>query len=487
MPPNPIISVHKLFVTYFPGKSNEVQSLKNINLDIYPGEFICFFGPSGCGKSTLLYSISGLETNIQGDIIVQGKNLRSITVAERETFHQKIIGMIFQAYYLIPSLNILQNVALPQMAINGKKRFREERALQLLEHFGVGKQANKLPMELSGGQQQRVAISRSLINDPLILVADEPVGNLDTKSSLEVMSMLRELNEKEKKTVILVTHDPSHLHHAHRIFYMRDGEIIETKTNSEAERKESPVEAAAEQMSLPASIKHWVKTYNPDQLVSADAVFAAFKAHELATEVLTGFTIEEMGILERTIQQLLMKETADEKVLFETLHSSLTDQGLAIEERKSSHLAKRIKVMLTEIERVQAMDKRLSGKKLDKVIFEARELRKYLFDTLNVTIKHPKSIIIVDAIFAERLRGKIERAEVFKRLDLPLDKGGAGLDKRVARLLSRELEPLLPQIEEPKPASQPPPAAPPPSPIQVPPTQETEPKRPSLFRRFFKK
>src|ERR1700726_4725884 len=167
----PVISVKKLNVVYFPGKSNEVHALTDISLEIYPGEFIIFFGPSGCGKSTLLYSISGLERHITGDILVQGDNLRTLEGKKREEFHQKTIGMVFQAYYLIPSLTILQNVALPQMALNEGTRAREDRGLKLLKQFGVFEQASKLPTELSGGQQQRVAICRSVMNDPAIILA----------------------------------------------------------------------------------------------------------------------------------------------------------------------------------------------------------------------------------------------------------------------------------------------------------------------------
>jgi len=169
MTPNtqkPIIEVKKMNVTYFPGKNNEVRALNDINLEIFPGEFIIFFGPSGCGKSTLLYSISGLERNITGDILVKGDNLRTMNEKTRENFHQKTIGMVFQAYYLIPSLSVLQNIALPQMALNGSIKEREERGQKLLDQFGVGKQGEKLPTELSGGQQQRVAICPPVMNAP---------------------------------------------------------------------------------------------------------------------------------------------------------------------------------------------------------------------------------------------------------------------------------------------------------------------------------
>ena len=305
----PLIDVRKLNVVYFPGKSNEVHALKDITLQIYPGEFIIFFGPSGCGKSTLLYSISGLETNIAGDVLVKGQNLPTMTKKQHEAFHQRTIGMVFQAFYLIPSLSVLHNVTLPQYALNVLKPRREERAMKLMERFGIAAQAGELPQELSGGQQQRVALCRSLMNDPEILFADEPVGNLDSKSSEEVMKLLRELNDRDKKTVILVTHDPSHLHNAHRVFYLRDGQIVRMQENTEQERQESLVvkEAKAESVQAQArmtGLEQWAKTLTAEDLrraaeVGKDAVQAKIN------DLLMQLTSEQRAKVEEYIRDLL--------------------------------------------------------------------------------------------------------------------------------------------------------------------------------------
>ena len=337
MPPTqtPLIEVKKLNVVYFPGKNNEVHALKDISLEIYPGEFIIFFGPSGCGKSTLLYSISGLETNISGDVLVEGQNLPTMTKKQHEVFHQKTIGMVFQAFYLIPSLSVLQNIALPQMALNAGTAAREERAVKLMERFGIAAQAGKLPQELSGGQQQRVALCRSLMNDPEILFADEPVGNLDSKSSEEVMKLLRELNDRDKKTVILVTHDPSHLHNAHRVFYMRDGQLVRQQENTEAQRRESPVIAEAKAETAQAQVQaigQWAKTLTAEDLrraaeVGKDAVQAEIngllhaltpgqrtKVEEYIRDLLAGAETklreEDMERLARSILRLLQAPQA---------------------------------------------------------------------------------------------------------------------------------------------------------------------------------
>ena len=231
----PIIKLSKVNVTYFRGRSNEVRALQDINLDVYPGEFIVFFGPSGCGKSTLLYAVAGLESHTEGNIEVDGQNIAKMKTKAMGAYRQKKIGMIFQAFYLINSLSVIKNVLLPQMAIGVAVHERIKRARELLNKFGVGDQKEKIPSELSGGQQQRVAICRAIINNPDIILADEPVGNLDSKSANDVMNLLTDLNTHEKKTIILVTHDPSRLSMAHRVYYMKDGRIIETRIQKKLE------------------------------------------------------------------------------------------------------------------------------------------------------------------------------------------------------------------------------------------------------------
>jgi ABC-type methionine transport system ATPase subunit len=190
------------------------------------------------------------------------------------------------------------------MGINVGQGPREARGLKLLKQFGVFEQAKKLPTELSGGQQQRVAICRSVMNDPDILLADEPVGNLDSKSSEEVMKLLRELNDRDKTTVILVSHDPSHLHHAHRVFFMRDGQIIRVQTNTEAERKESPVMAVAKTQIHPA-LEQWAKTIAPDAIKDADGAMSFLSAQEIVAEVLTGMTAKDVARLDMLAQEIV--------------------------------------------------------------------------------------------------------------------------------------------------------------------------------------
>jgi putative ABC transport system ATP-binding protein len=210
----------------------EVKALQNVNLEIYSGEFICFFGQSGCGKSTLLSLIAGLQGPSTGEIYVRGDKLSGLDNEGLAKYRRSKIGIVFQSFNLIPSMNIVENIALPLTFARISKKQRLERAKSLLDTVGLTKYADHTSSQLSGGQQQRVAIARSLVTAPWILLADEPTGNLDSKSANEVMRLLISLNRKSKRTVILITHNPEYLDYADRVFFMQDGKIVKTQVNS---------------------------------------------------------------------------------------------------------------------------------------------------------------------------------------------------------------------------------------------------------------
>jgi putative ABC transport system ATP-binding protein len=225
MAKTPLIKVENLTKEFGDGDSI-VQVLKEINLEIYSGEYIIFFGPSGCGKSTLLNCIAGLEVPTKGRVVVRGDDLSKLSRAQLAEYRNKKIGMIFQQFNVLKSFNVITNVALPETFAGVPKGRRIKRAEKLLAMFGLEKVAKRLPTEISGGQQQRVAIARSLVNNPWILIVDEPTGNLDSKASEEVMDILERLNQKSKRTIVMVTHNPEQLKYAHRIFYIKDGQIV---------------------------------------------------------------------------------------------------------------------------------------------------------------------------------------------------------------------------------------------------------------------
>ncbi|MFA5927044.1 MAG: ABC transporter ATP-binding protein [Patescibacteria group bacterium] len=224
----PLIRVEKIEKEFGQGETL-VQVLKGIDLEIYSGEYIIFFGPSGCGKSTLLNCIAGLEVPTKGKVVVRGQDISKLSKKELADYRNKKIGMIFQQFNVLKSFSVINNVALPQVFAGVPKGRRMKRAQHLLSMFGLEKIAKRLPTEISGGQQQRVAIARSLANNPWILIVDEPTGNLDSKASEEVMGLLEQLNKKSKRTIIMVTHNPEQLKYAHRIFYLKDGQIVKTE------------------------------------------------------------------------------------------------------------------------------------------------------------------------------------------------------------------------------------------------------------------
>ncbi len=200
--------------------------LKNINLEIYPGEFVAIMGPSGSGKTTLMNIMGLLDRPTSGKYYLKGKEVSKLSDNELSKLRNENIGFVFQAFFLIPYLNVLDNVLLP-MLYSSKKLPFEKRALELLEKLGLKDRINFKPNQLSGGQKQRVAIARALLNDPEIILADEPTGQLDSKSSKAVMEIFKKLN-KEGKTIILVTHDPFTASYAKRKIYLKDGKIVDS-------------------------------------------------------------------------------------------------------------------------------------------------------------------------------------------------------------------------------------------------------------------
>ncbi len=216
-----LVNVVKVYKTQF----YEVYALNGVNIEIKKGEFVAIMGPSGSGKSTLLNMIGCLDKPTKGEVIIDGIETSKLNDKQLTELRRDKIGFIFQQYNLIPTLTALENVELPMIFKGIRKEDRESRAKKLLKLVRIEEVADRKPMELSGGQQQRVAIARALANNPSILLCDEPTGNLDTKSGEAVMKIIKELNEKENVTVVLVTHDLSLSKYADRTIKIRDGVV----------------------------------------------------------------------------------------------------------------------------------------------------------------------------------------------------------------------------------------------------------------------
>ena len=219
-----IITVDKVNKTYKNG-SLELQVLKNISFKVYKGEFLAIMGSSGSGKSTMMNILACLDSQYEGTYILDGIDISKLTENQLSEIRNKKIGFIFQSFNLLPRLSALENVELPLVYSSVPKAERHKRAAELLEMVGLKDRMYHKPNELSGGQRQRVAIARALVNDPSIILADEPTGNLDSKSEEEIIEILQELN-RMGKTIVIVTHEPNIGDIAQRKIVFKDGEII---------------------------------------------------------------------------------------------------------------------------------------------------------------------------------------------------------------------------------------------------------------------
>ncbi|MEM4598764.1 MAG: ABC transporter ATP-binding protein [Candidatus Diapherotrites archaeon] len=224
MPKKKIIEMKDVCKEYSMGKV-KVKALCGVTLDVYEGDFVVIIGPSGSGKSTMLHLMGALDKPSSGKVFINGKDLQMLDDWGLALLRRKFIGFVFQSFHLIPTLNALENVMLPLEPIKIDDVEKIKRAKELLKLVGIEHRMFHKPTELSGGECQRVAIARALINDPKIVLADEPTGNLDSKTSMQIMDTLQKMNKEKNKTFIIVTHDLSLIKYGNRILYIKDGLI----------------------------------------------------------------------------------------------------------------------------------------------------------------------------------------------------------------------------------------------------------------------
>ncbi len=225
-----IIKTEHLRKTYVMG-TNKVHALQDISITVSKNEYVALMGPSGSGKSTLMNLLGCLDSPTKGGYFLNGTDVSTMDDAELAEVRNKEIGFVFQTFNLLPRLSALENVALPLVYAGVTKTERLEKAASVLESVGLGDRMDHKPNELSGGQRQRVAVARALVNDPAIILADEPTGNLDSKTSVEIMALFEEIHNAGN-TVIIVTHEPDIAEHTHRIIRLRDG-LVETDVVNE--------------------------------------------------------------------------------------------------------------------------------------------------------------------------------------------------------------------------------------------------------------
>jgi len=431
------IKVENLNVTYFKGKPNQVNALTDINLKIYPGEFIVFFGPSGCGKSTLLYAIAGLERNITGNVFVNGKNLTKFSEKDFDNHRRFTAGMIFQAYHLINSLNVFSNIILPQFATNQSRKEREAKALELLKFFGVLEQRKKFPNELSGGQQQRVAICRSLMNDPQMILADEPTGNLDSKSAVSVMDTLADLNEKQKKTIILVTHSPTGLDYAHRIFYIKDGKLVDEKQNRKLgvklNRSALPEDFLGADLEAGYTPSHG-SAKDEKEMIEMEFL-SQVKAKEIVLEALSNIDSKGFDQLEKMVAQMIVRGKRQKVNLRQFLYNNWESGGLNMDKRTAKKLSSRLEQLIIE-------SKASTGPQASTDKMQLRRIKHDLLLSCAMKLDE-KQKVLFDELLLRRLAREIDAAELYYILINRRKSGGLDLSPSLARKIVRRVELLI--------------------------------------------
>lgn len=429
-----IIVTKNVDVTYNLGLSNEFKALDNVNVEIASREYIIFFGPSGCGKSTLLYAIFGVLEPSSGEIFVKGDSIYKYDPMDLVMYQRKTMGIMYQSFNLIMSLTVLDNVQLPLIFAGLQPSVRERRAMDLLERFGIAHVAHKRPGLLSGGQQQRVSVARSLVNDPEILIADEPVGNLDFVSAEAVMNTLQEINLRDKKTVLLVTHDAKYLPYAHRVLYMDYGRVDRIVVNPEKAqiKKVRPGETIVTEIEQLARIYPYD---TPEQL----------RVKSLINFLTQNLSFDQIVRLEKMTEHVI-SGVLNEDQFRSILTTDYERGGCGIKPRQAEEMTKRMFQILEqshEVLRFRRDDTGMQAVDLARVEL-VKHIQKYVISEFAI---EPDTQLLdrLTKMITSRVYGYISREELHRQLRLAQDDGGAGFDIYLAADMSRYLEKLVAQ------------------------------------------
>lgn len=430
----PIIKTEHLRVIYNQGKSNEVRTLEDISMDIFPQEYVIIYGPSGCGKSTLLYSIAGLQMPTYGNVLIHKKSVAKMSGEEMVDLHRNKIGMIFQSFFLVPSLTVIDNVCLPRVFRGEGEKKRREEGFRLLHRFGIVEQAFKFPNQLSGGQKQRVAIARSLVNNPQIILADEPVGNLDSESAQNVLDILKELNGMDKKTVIMVTHNLEHLHYADRTISMRDGKVIEEKVNIE-KRPENYIEEIKKRTwigdePIPEELRVLMRTFKGLSASQVGVLLIPFKSKQIMSHILSNLTEEQFNVAEGLVKEVLFRNI-DLNALEKRLDVKFEKGGANWNKKKARSFVTRLNEIMEQAG-ILTKDPEKAVISIPEHIISRYKLK--LSESMKLRMR---------SFIKLRLENKIDIMGLISKLDAPEGKEGLGLNKITAEKISREIEIIM--------------------------------------------
>lgn len=425
----PIIKLENVDLWYDKGKASEVHAIKNVSIEINKGEYTAFFGPSGCGKTTILYAISGIDRYQGGKILINGQDITGLSSKELAIFRQTGIGIIFQQFNLVTSLSVLQNVALPMFFIGISSGKADQEAQKLLDRLDIGHLKDRYPFELSGGQQQRVGIARALANNPPIIIADEPLGNLDSSNANNVLEFLKELNEKDGRTIIMVTHEAWSLRDVKKIFYMKDGVITGVE------------HGASKTMMAEALSKHLNKELTLNNKNGEEPELGDLSARAVSNFLMRGFSIDEIGRFEYFLKQRLDGKI-DQKTFREQIDKPFKNGGVGLWKGKAVRISSYVEEVIEKRHDLQAIAKILETRPELPIMDEVRRIRQWLVSEYEGKLSDMQ-ISALDQAISDRLRSFIDTSKFREILDLSKNKYGVGLSFRSSLKFTEKMESIL--------------------------------------------
>ena len=425
-----IIKIENVNLWYDKGKPIEVHALKDINIIIEKGDYAAFFGPSGCGKTSMLYAVSGIDRFQEGKVFINDRDISGLTNQELAIFRQTGIGIVFQQFNLVPSLSVLKNVALPMLFVGVSSSKAEEEARKLIERLGLEKYADRYPYELSGGQQQRVGIARALANNPPIIIADEPLGNLDSVSAKIVLEFLKELNEKDGRTVIMVTHEAWSLRDVKTIFYMKDGAV----TSIEKSEKGSVATSLSKKLYEQLSIKNGTPT-------SGGSQEEKLSARVLANFLLRGYSMDEIRRFESFVNDRFDNKI-DNKEFRKLINKPFKEGGVGLWKKKAERVTEYLEGIIERRKDIEHIFSIIEKNPELSISDEVAGIRNWLMEGYTGKLS-PQQITSLDQVVSDRIRNLVPANKIVEILDLSTNKLGVGLSFRAAQLTAEKLELIL--------------------------------------------
>jgi putative ABC transport system ATP-binding protein len=418
-----IIKLENVNFWYDRGKSAEYHALKDVSFEINRGEYVAFFGSSGSGKSTLLYLIAGIEQGQDGKIIINGRDISSFSKQELAIYRQIGVGMIFQQFNLIPSLTVVQNVMFPMLFLGTSEVRAKADALELLKRVDLDGFADRYPTELSGGQQQRVSIMRALANNPPIIIADEPLGNLDSANAQTVLEFLKELNEKDGRTVIMVTHEAWSLRDVKKIFYIKDGVVTSAEASNERKTAQETLSERLHNQLVPGLSEN------------------RLTARTLTELLLRGYPDEEVARLESFLNQRLDgKLTKEAFDLF--LKKPWRDGGVGLLAPRAHRIEAWIDKITEEKHTVKEVYKELEANPEAPLYDDIEKLKEWLLMDYEGKLSELQNTQLME-IISERIQGILSSELFIKTLNLPRSKSGLGFSIHTAHRIAEKFNLIL--------------------------------------------